>query len=481
VKELEEFSPQKLSTEPHDEVELLLNDWVRDSMENMTPEISGLQDADMVGPITIPKECLFSSLESTVIEIFFEMVYTDGVGGVGMDKYAPILLRLAICAQLSRPAALLEKRLKKIDRDRSYLNVRIPESQRIGNAIKTLWNRGNGDLTINCGPPVHVNVLTSSIKDIETCIVCHGFMLEKDCGKFLSAAIDGVLSLEYVPIDVVREILHYVYFREFDYQSKSVSESAIKFWITVASMALMGGSIEIHAAAFDRIIGILSLDNWETIAVIVHKYDTVSGSNMKQLKEAVLAIGARDVVDRIMKSKTFNAVNTYMYTKAELPGVVSRVMCELGFDFGGDSSPFYEQLHALVTSGIEAHLYIARTLRAEFERYQEMNADPVGDSVDGGGVVSTVKRYLKSLGVSHKKGPSVFSAMRDTAIFVAVIAIVMAYLSSAAGGNSWLGQTQIARFVADSSVLSQAGILGTNVTFVAVALYLLYRGIRVQF
>jgi hypothetical protein len=72
VKELDEICPRKFPTEPDDEVDLLLNDWVRDSMENTTPEISGLQDDDMVGPITIPKECLFSSLESTVIEIFFD-------------------------------------------------------------------------------------------------------------------------------------------------------------------------------------------------------------------------------------------------------------------------------------------------------------------------------------------------------------------------------------------------------------------------
>jgi hypothetical protein len=142
---------------------------------------------------------------------------------------------------------------------------------------------------------------------------------------------------------------------------------------------------------------------------------------------------------------------------------------------------FLQDLHASVSAEIESHLYIARTLRAELEKYRQLNADPLADEVTDSGVVGTVKRYIKSLRISHKEGPSVFSAFRDTAIFLAMIAIGVAYVSSEMGSQTWLGQTRIAKFVSESSIISQAGILGTNIAFIVLAIYLVNKGLKVRF
>jgi hypothetical protein len=474
----------------NDPIDTILDDWVRDSTMNSgidstatTPDLSILED----GLPEIPNNCLFSSLSDEVIGSFFMMVYTDGVPAEG-DWSS--LLRLGICSQIERPSAILEKRIKKNDRDRTYLDVRVPSGHgRIDKAIRRLWNK-DGDVVIQCGPPVHVDVLSRKTDD--TMMSCHSFMIESFCPKLMalasntSASIGQTIHLPYIPIDVMREIMYFAYFSEFDYSVSAVAtsdlESVVKVWISVASFGAMCGSVSVHASALDRIVSVLGEDNWETIGLIVAKYDSVSnGTSLKQIREAVLAIGTRDVVNRVMRSKSFNAVNTYMYTKSELPTVVTRVMFELGIALSDGESTMSMELQASVTGVIESHLHIARTLRAELEKYREMNADPLADEIVEDGVMGTVRRYMKSFRVSHKEGPSVVSAMRDAAIFVAMIAIAMAYMTTAAGGQTWLGQTKIAKFVAESSVLSKAGILGTNLTFIAVVIYLVYKGIGVRF
>jgi hypothetical protein len=477
-KHTNDLSPASDHSSGDSAIDLMLDDWVRDSaLAAGIDSASTTPDLDYHSENQIPKDCYFNSLCDQVIEQFFEMVYTDGIPS---DGSWPILLRLAVCAQLDRPASILEKRIKKFDRDRTYLNVHVPSGHgRIDKALRKLWNM-HGDIVIDCGSAVHVNVL--SVREPETSISCHSYMIESDCSKLATLITNDRIQLQYIPVDVMREILYFTYFSEFDHPLTNLEidfESDVKFWVSVAFFGLMCGSSLVHAAALDRVVGLLTDNTWEIIATVVAKYDCVSCASFKQLREAVIIVGTGDIVNRVMKSKTFNAVNTYLYTKSELPSVIERILFELGISL--PEGKFLQDLHASVSAEIESHLYIARTLRAELEKYRQLNADPLADEVTDSGVVGTVKRYIKSLRISHKEGPSVFSAFRDTAIFLAMIAIGVAYVSSEMGSQTWLGQTRIAKFVSESSIISQAGILGTNIAFIVLAIYLVNKGLKVRF
>ena len=163
-------------------------------------------------------------------------------------------------------------------------------------------------------------------------------------------------------------------------------------------------------------------------------------------------------------------MNTYTYSKQEIPVAVKRAFVELDSimvtTLIEDDAIFGPDLLRRVTETIESHVHMARLLRGEMERYREMEIAANGGSTsrDDG----KLKRWIKSMMVSHRGGPSVISAFRDLGIFVALFAISSTYIAESAF---------VRKFLPTSDYWSTVGILVLNFAFLIVAGYLVYTGV----
>ena len=441
------FTPELSSDTVSTSVGSLLDDWVKESS---------------LVPSDIPSECLFAHLSREIVELFFTTLFTDDVPVCDDEDSLRTLLRLAICCQLDRIEKICEKRIKRIERDRTYILVGIPERDRPERAIDELFDSrfSTGDMRIECGDPVFRNRLTSG--DVGRTIVCHSFVME--------AFGSGSTVPSTVPLDVMDELVHFAYKMKFSSNSDdSDLTRKVGFWLLVCQTAIdtFRNTLAV-SAGIDKIVGMVTRSNWEKIAQIFSTFISSGVARehtwFKQLFQAIFPLGTIMVSEKVLSSKSFNSVSTYTYSKAELPGAIKRSLGEL--EIGIVEDPIIgPELVRRINDTIEAHVQMARLIRNEMDHYRELELAAKGGELAE--KESNLKRWLKSITISHRGGPSVISAFRDLGIFVALFAIA----------STFVAESKFARKFLPSDYWSSIAILVLNFAFLILAGYLIYTGV----
>lgn len=498
---VEQFETEKRVSQEYDRLGSILDAWEQDSTGCLSDPLSTQP--------TVPKGCLFTNLDASIVSLFLVIVWTDSLPRIPLEKdsleYERLLqslLKLCIVAQLERPAAQIRRQLEPDS------SITVPASS-LMTCLDQLYRRAVAGRDVHstvkfiCGDAVYRDVL--SLDQNETVLV-HTFLVEGNCPNLVVPSGDlqsdlsparrrcaWVVRAENknrfvdcpdIPVDVMREIAYFMYFNKLDEKTYSLelefSETELgdgflkysKFWALIASVATRLGCEHLAVAATDKLVARLSENNWLSLMRTTGRILR----DAKQIREPVIAVGVKVLATQVLSHDLFKLPSGYIYNKEEVPVVVEQILAPTFDDIGEATA---ELLRDRIVDRVTQHCSVAAALKEQLEHYQGLNADPVlaaGGLSVAGTPSHWFMRYLKSLTVSLRGGPALSATARDLMGLLAVLALVATYYTSFMG----LGEIRLVKYFTRSEMLSQGFVLGLNFIFLSLAVYLVYKGVLIN-
>ena len=469
----------------YDRLEKVIDEWIS--------ECTPVEEEDVVSLPKVPSDCLFESLSAETALKFYHMVLTDQLpelppdGSVECEGLVTQLIKLAICSQLDRPAALLKQRLKRIEKNRFYTRDIIPRP-RLVDAVEHLYVKSlnaasafvPGFVYFHCGPHI--------LRELNTDLVAiHTFVVESWCldlpipagdlrsdasparkrnGWKIRVEEDGLFHVDSfsVPVDAMKELALFFYLNRFNEAENSVEvdfgfdeKLSVNFWSAVASAALCLGSEAAQAAALDKLVSRMNEKNCLRIAS-----ETAKVKKSNQVKEGALSLAEEYFVKKVEESESIQKGYPLSNEEAMIASFVDSVIgAELNVDNMVD--PLLAQtVRDRVVKRIAGKLALDQKLKETLEHYQGLNAEIIpelGDSEKG--IKSKLALWFRSVSASVRGGPSLVSCGRDLSLAICVAA-VLSTMFSASG-------------LVEGNGTAKVVIVTVNVAFVIVAVFLLYK------
>jgi alpha-tubulin suppressor-like RCC1 family protein len=454
----------------------------------------------------IPQDCLLVNQPTEILLKFLSMVFLDSVPefsdieSLEADQVINRLLKLTICCQLSRPESLLRQTIKRIDKDRTFPLDSIPGSG-LADSTNYLYTRSvtkEGMVHFHCGEPIYRDVGNHDQNDT-VCI--HIFVVEANCPDLVLPSRDSSdksparrrsgwtvrkdpseetcfhVDCPDIPSDVMKELSFLFYFAHFNEGVHSLEmeyeesfPQFLKFWALVASMGSRLGNEYAAVAGLDRILGRLDESNWKQVLLVLKRH--LSLRTVKQVKEPILSVAVSALSRKVMMTESFKSPSGYILKDDEVGSVVDTVLVE---DFGELES--VDTIREKVIERLKQHCSVSREIRSRLEYYQGLDQDPVEVKTVVGKSHWAMK-YLKSLSVPIRGGPSLASTGRDLLIVIGLVAVFITYYSTQSLMATDFGSIRFVQFFLRNEVTSRVALIFFNFLIISFAIYWISRVIH---
>ena len=403
--------------------------------------------------LEIPKECIFTNLDGETVEFFFEVFYSNSLPHDCSESRLRKILPIAIVSQLKRVVALIQQRIKRLEGDSSFSEIKIPKS------IEFRFDKKCGrEVVFKCAPWIFRNT---------SIVTAHAFVVEahfprillRDAltdtsparfAKWLTGEKTGpnsysVSCLE-VPADVMDALVYFGYHsrfdaelsaleQEFEYLEPDSEERGIRFWLTVAAVAEKLGSVLAQTAAIDMILEKISFKNWLLVHLTRLRMRPTKLS-CAQLDQTVLGIAIEEKVEYVTTHPDFVPKQEgYILSKSELNQIVDKLLADCP---EVEDAALGYKIRSGVLKRIGADLEVSRALAGKLDHFNGLNLDPLGRDDRKERLLQnrwekawgSFTRSIRAMGISLRGGPSVGSTVRDLSLLGIAVAVMSMYVST---------------------------------------------------